>query len=111
MLVLSRREGQAIVVGDNVVIRVVEMRGDHVRLGIEAPRSVVVHREEVAEDIRNENRTARESASVDVSRLPRPVGGAKPKRSARPQSSERVDRSDPVGPAADAAPEQPQSAN
>lgn len=73
MLVLSRREGQAIVVGDNVVIRVVEMRGDHVRLGIDAPRSVIVHREEVAEEIKAENRAAGLAAKVDLGLLPRPT--------------------------------------
>ncbi len=70
MLVLSRREGEGIVIGDNVVIRIVEIRGDHVRLGIEAPRSVVIHREEIAAEIREENARAAASAAVDLSRLP-----------------------------------------
>ncbi len=72
MLVLSRREGQGIVIGDNVVIRVVEIRGDHVRLGIDAPRSVVIHREEIAEEIRIANEMAARQEAVDLGRLPRP---------------------------------------
>jgi carbon storage regulator len=47
MLVLSRKPGQRIVIGEDVVITVVEFRGNVVRLGIEAPRSVPVYREEV----------------------------------------------------------------
>lgn len=72
MLVLTRRQGQAIVIGDNVVVRVVELKGDQVRLGIDAPRSVVVHREEVAEEIRAENRAAREATTFNLSDLPLP---------------------------------------
>jgi carbon storage regulator len=47
VLVLSRRVGESVVIGDEVVVRVLEVRGDTVRLGVEAPRSVEVHREEV----------------------------------------------------------------
>ena len=49
MLVLTRKEQEAIMIGDSIVVRVLEVRGDQVRLGIEAPREVVVHREEVYE--------------------------------------------------------------
>lgn len=72
MLVLTRRQGQAIVIGDNVVVRVVELKGDQVRLGIDAPRSIVVHREEIAEEIRAENRAAQQAAAMDLSALPLP---------------------------------------
>ena len=47
MLVLSRRRGEKIVIGDDITIEVVEVRGDKVRLGIVAPKEVTVHREEV----------------------------------------------------------------
>jgi len=47
MLVLTRHSNQSIMIGDNVVVTVLEVRGDQVRLGISAPRSVDVHREEV----------------------------------------------------------------
>ena len=47
MLVLSRQRDESIIIGDNIVITIVDIRGDKVRLGIEAPRSVSVHRHEV----------------------------------------------------------------
>ncbi len=52
MLVLSRHKDESILIGDDVVITVIEIRGDKVRLGIEAPRSVPVHRREVYEAIK-----------------------------------------------------------
>ena len=51
MLVLSRKKSESIVINDDVVITVVEIRGDKVRLGIQAPRNVPVHRKEVIEAI------------------------------------------------------------
>ena len=53
MLVLSRKENEKIVINENITIVVVEIRGDKVRLGIEAPREVSVHREEVYNAIHN----------------------------------------------------------
>ena len=47
MLVLTRRANQSIMIGDDVVVTVLDIRGDQVRIGIKAPRSVEVHREEV----------------------------------------------------------------
>ena len=55
MLVLSRKPDAQIVIGDGIVITVVEIRGDKVRLGIEAPREVSVHRREVVEALRRAN--------------------------------------------------------
>jgi carbon storage regulator len=55
MLVLSRHRDESIMIGDNIVITVVDIRGDKVRLGIQAPTSVPVHREEVYEAIKREN--------------------------------------------------------
>ena len=55
MLVLSRQRDESIMIGDNVVITVVDIRGDKVRLGIEAPRDIPVHRQEVYEAIQREN--------------------------------------------------------
>ena len=51
MLVLSRKKSESIVINNNVVITVVEVRGDKVRLGIQAPREVPVHRKEVMDSI------------------------------------------------------------
>jgi len=55
MLVLSRKKDEKIVIGDSITLMVIEIRGDKVRLGIEAPRDVSVHREEVYEAIKREN--------------------------------------------------------
>jgi carbon storage regulator len=51
MLVLSRKKNESIIINDNITVTVIEIRGDKVRLGIEAPRDVTVHRREVYEAI------------------------------------------------------------
>lgn len=55
MLVLSRQRDESIIIGDNIVITVVDIRGDKVRLGINAPTEIPVHRQEVYEAIQREN--------------------------------------------------------
>jgi carbon storage regulator len=55
MLILARKVGQKIVIGGDIEITVVEVRGDHVRLGITAPRDVAVHRKELLDQIAAEN--------------------------------------------------------
>ena len=54
MLVLSRKKDEKIVIGDNITVMVIEIRGDKVRLGIDAPKEVTVHRQEVYEAIKRE---------------------------------------------------------
>ena len=56
MLVLSRKKSESIIIRDDIVITVVEVRGDKVRLGIEAPKEVPVHRREVYEKIKESER-------------------------------------------------------
>ncbi len=58
MLVLSRHRDESIMIGDDIVITIVDIRGDKVRLGINAPQHVPVHRQEVYEAIQRENRKA-----------------------------------------------------
>lgn len=58
MLVLSRHRDECIMIGDDVTITVVDIRGDKVRLGIEAPKDIPVHRQEVYEAIKRENQKA-----------------------------------------------------
>jgi carbon storage regulator len=58
MLVLSRHRDESIMIGDDVVITIVDIRGDKVRLGIEAPQDIPVHRQEVYEAIKRENQKA-----------------------------------------------------
>ena len=56
MLVLSRQRDESIMIGDNVVITIVDIRGDKVRLGIDAPNEIPVHRQEVYEAIKRDGR-------------------------------------------------------
>lgn len=58
MLVLSRRVGESIAVGDDITFTVLEVRGDVVRIGIDAPRSVAVHRAELLRELAETNRQA-----------------------------------------------------
>ncbi|MEM8738217.1 MAG: carbon storage regulator CsrA [Planctomycetota bacterium] len=66
MLVLSRQRDETIMIGDQVEITVVDIRGDKVRLGINAPRTIQVHRKEVYEAIQRENA---ESAHIQIDDL------------------------------------------
>ena len=63
MLVLSRQRDESIFIGDNINITVVDIRGDKVRLGIEAPTEIPVHRQEVYEAIQRENQRKAEEAT------------------------------------------------
>lgn len=65
MLVLSRQRDETIMIGDDIEITVVDIRGDKVRLGITAPASVPVHRKEVYEAIKRENREAGSQMNLD----------------------------------------------
>ena len=58
MLVLSRHRDESIMIGDDVVVTIVDIRGDKVRLGIDAPQDIPVHRQEVYEAIKRENQRA-----------------------------------------------------
>lgn len=58
MLVLSRQRDETIMIGDEIEITIVDIRGDKVRLGINAPRDIQVHRKEVYDAIRRENTDA-----------------------------------------------------
>jgi carbon storage regulator len=53
MLVLSRKKGETIVIGDNIIVTVVEIVGDRVRLAFEAPKDVTIHRREIYDKIRH----------------------------------------------------------
>ena len=55
MLVLARKVGQSIVIGDDIMLTIIEVRGEQVRIGIDAPKSIAVHRKELLEQIRAEN--------------------------------------------------------
>ena len=76
MLVLSRQRDETIMIGDEVEVTVVDIRGDKVRLGITAPKEVTVHRKEVYEAIKRENRAAAQvrPEDLDPGAGPRPAG-------------------------------------
>ncbi len=67
MLVLTRKLGESIRIGDNIVIKVVDLDGRHVKIGIEAPKNIAVNREEIYERIQNENKAAAQSPSINLS--------------------------------------------
>ena len=69
MLVLTRRANQSIMIGHEIVVTVLEVRGDQVRLGIKAPRSIDVHREEIFAQLQQANRDAVQQ-DADVDNLP-----------------------------------------
>ena len=77
MLIITRKPGERVMVGDDIVVHVMELVGGSVRIGIEAPRSVPVYREEIYAAVREENRAAAE-APGDLPKAaefpPRPSG-------------------------------------
>jgi carbon storage regulator len=64
MLVLSRHRDESIMIGDNIVITVVDVRGDKVRLGIDAPTDIPVHRQEVYDAIQREKNAKKDASPV-----------------------------------------------
>ena len=64
MLVLSRHRDESIMIGDNIVITVVDVRGDKVRLGIDAPTDIPVHRQEVYDAIQREKMARKDASPV-----------------------------------------------
>jgi len=65
MLVLTRKRGEQILIGDDIVITILETKGDAVRVGIEAPRGVVIHRLEVMQAVTEANLEAARAGSSD----------------------------------------------
>lgn len=74
MLVLSRRAGESVVLGEDITVTVLEVRGDVVRIGIDAPRSLKVHRAELLEQLEEENRQAASPSEDVVAKLARELG-------------------------------------
>lgn len=69
MLVLTRKVNQSIVIGDEIEVVVLEVRGEQVRIGVRAPKSITVHRKEVYEQIRQENLNAASVSTDDLTVL------------------------------------------
>jgi carbon storage regulator len=66
MLIVTRRSGEKIMLGDDIVVHIMEIVGNSVRVGIQAPRSVPVYREEIWNAVREENRAAVDAAPVEL---------------------------------------------
>jgi carbon storage regulator len=69
MLVLTRKIGETIRIGENITLTIIESDGHNIKLGIEAPRTVTVHREEVWQKITEENRNAAQKQSFDMAKM------------------------------------------
>ncbi|MCK4995119.1 MAG: carbon storage regulator CsrA [Candidatus Omnitrophica bacterium] len=69
MLVLSRKPNESIIIGDNVEIKVVEVRGEQVKLGITAPRDIPVHRKEIYDSIHKQNQNAVQKKHTNLEKL------------------------------------------
>lgn len=66
MLVLSRKKDQAIMLGDNIEITIIEIQGDQVRIGINAPKNVSIYRKELFIEIQEENKKAASSGMIKL---------------------------------------------
>jgi carbon storage regulator len=64
MLILSRKVNEKIMIGDDISVSIIEIRGDQVRLGVDAPKAVKVYRQEVFDAIKAENKAAAESTPI-----------------------------------------------
>lgn len=109
MLVLSRRVGERLVIGDDIVVTVIEVRSDGVRLGIDAPRSVAVHRAEVLEAVTAANVAASSADDDDAESLrtllaPRPAGTVPADQQADGSAADERDSAD-AAPAEQPTPE------
>jgi carbon storage regulator len=69
MLVLTRKTGEGIIIGDDIKITVVELKGGGVRIGIDAPREMKIHRQEVFDRIKQENKEAIQWDIADLNEL------------------------------------------
>ncbi len=69
MLILARKIGEAIKIADEITIKVVEIKGGQVKIGVDAPHHITIHRNEVYERILEENRKAASEAPLDLSSL------------------------------------------
>jgi carbon storage regulator len=86
MLVLSRKKNESIVINNEITVVVVEIRGDKVRLGVEAPKEVPVHRREVYDAIHRASEAAASEATASEEKPAKPEAGAAPEAGASDRS-------------------------
>ncbi len=96
MLVLTRRANQSIMIGHEIVVTVLEVRGDQVRLGIKAPRSIDVHREEIFAQLQQANRDAAQAPKQAHRVAARLRQAADADADADASATRRLDRARPV---------------
>ena len=107
MLVLSRQRDETIMIGDDIEVTVVDIRGDKVRLGINAPKEISVHRKEVYDAIRRENREAAQVKPEDLSGIGK-VGPQRTPGATKPGMPQGTSHGTPHGtPASPPAPGKP----
>ena len=73
MLILSRKIGESIMIDDRIEVKVLEIIDGKIKIGIEAPKDVTVHRKEVYDEIRNENKKASDISMESFSKLKKPL--------------------------------------
>lgn len=69
MLILTRKKGESIIIDGNIEVTIIESSDGKVKLGIEAPKNIDIHRKEVHESIQEENKSAKYSNKIDISSL------------------------------------------
>jgi carbon storage regulator len=86
MLILARRPGERVVIGDEVLVTVIEIKGQTVRLGIAAPQGISIYREEIWIAVREENRAAADAAPdlLSAEALPAPPQTGSPEPESEP---------------------------
>lgn len=73
MLILNRKLGESIIIDDKIEIRILDMSDGKIKIGIEAPKDVIIHRKEVYDEIRNENKKASDVTMESFSKLKGPL--------------------------------------
>ncbi len=110
MLVLTRRAGESIMIGSEISVRVVEVRGDVVRIGVDAPRAVQVHREEVFEAVRAQNLAAAGAGAGALDALRAGLAGRLAGAALRPVAASEASTAAPAPAAPTPPPASPASA-
>lgn len=107
MLILSRRPGESIVIGNQVTVTVLDVRGDQIRIGVDAPREVQVHREEIHQELTSENTGAAASSARARDAIARMPGARRPQDDRDADASEGTsDGDDAAGAHSDRGPEE-----